>query len=129
MNSEIMTTNSIFSFLYGLLVSRCVVVSGQTPHTLVLDLATPTLSALMSLNKRLVLTNESTVSFQNESDGRKVELDVRGTWYDRSASVTFGGQPVAHISRSIFNMREIFADKDTYCKFFPFWRCFGEGGC
>ena len=83
------------------------------------DPATPTLSALISLNKRLVLTNESTVSFQNESDGRKVELDVRGTWYDRSASVTFGGQPVAHISRSIFNMREIFADKDTYCKFFP----------
>ncbi|KAM0805527.1 tubby C-terminal-like domain-containing protein [Usnea florida] len=64
--------------------------------------------------KFTVLTNESTVSFQNESDGRKVELDVRGTWYDRSASVTFGGEPVAHISRSIFNMREIFADKDTY---------------
>ena len=38
---------------------------------------------------------------------------MRGTWYDRSASVTFGGEPVAHISRSIFNMREIFADKDT----------------
>ena len=60
-----------------------------------------------------VLTNESTVTFKNESDGRNVELDVRGTWYDRSASVTFGGEPVAHISRSIFNMREILADKDT----------------
>lgn len=60
-----------------------------------------------------VLTNESTLAFKNESDGKHVELDVRGTWYDRSASVTFGGEPVAHISRSIFNMREIFADKDT----------------
>ncbi|CAD6564656.1 MAG: hypothetical protein ASARMPREDX12_002436 [Alectoria sarmentosa] len=64
--------------------------------------------------KFTVLTNESTVTFKNESDGRNVELDVRGTWYDRSASVTFGGEPVAHISRSIFNMREILADKDTY---------------
>lgn len=60
-----------------------------------------------------VLANESTVTFKNESDGKHVELDVRGTWYDRSASVTFGGQPVAHISRSIFNVREILADKDT----------------
>ncbi|CAF9935573.1 MAG: hypothetical protein ALECFALPRED_006486 [Alectoria fallacina] len=64
--------------------------------------------------KFTVLANESTVTFKNESDGRNVELDVRGTWYDRSASVTFGGEPVAHISRSIFNMREILADKDTY---------------
>lgn len=64
-----------------------------------------------------VLANESTVTFKNESDGRNVELDVRGTWYDRSASVTFGGEPVAHISRSIFNMREILADKDTVSRF------------
>lgn len=64
-----------------------------------------------------VLTNESTVTFKNESDGKHVELDVRGTWYDRSASVTFGGEPVAHISRSIFNMREILADKDTVSSF------------
>lgn len=72
-----------------------------------------------------VLANESTVTFKNESDGKHVELDVRGTWYDRSASVTFGGEPVAHISRSIFNMREIFADKDTVSSFF-FYDC-GEG--
>ena len=53
------------------------------------------------------------MTFKNESDGKDIELDVRGTWYDRSASVTFGGEPVAHISRSMFDMREIFADKDT----------------
>lgn len=69
----------------------------------------PWISALTTA----VLANESTVTFKNESDGKNVELDVRGTWYDRSASVTFGGQPVAHISRSIFNVREILADKDT----------------
>lgn len=67
-----------------------------------------------------VLTNESTLAFKNASDGKHVELAVRGTWYDRSASVTFGAdeQPVAHISRSFFNLREIFADKDTVSGFF-----------
>ena len=61
----------------------------------------------------LVLTNASTVTFKNESDGKDIELDVRGTWYNRSVSVTFGEKPVAHISRSLFDVREIFADKDT----------------
>jgi len=64
-------------------------------------------------NDNQVLTSKSTVTFKNASDGHDVELDVRGSWFDRSASITFGGQPVAHISRSFFNVREIFADKDT----------------
>lgn len=61
----------------------------------------------------LVLASKSTVHFKNASNGREVELDVRGDWFDRSANITFGGEPVAHISRSFFNVREIFADKDT----------------
>ncbi|KAK4695656.1 hypothetical protein P7C71_g2126, partial [Lecanoromycetidae sp. Uapishka_2] len=61
-----------------------------------------------------VLASKSTVHFKNASDGHEVELEVRGDWFDRSANITFGGQPVAHISRSFFNVREIFADKDTY---------------
>lgn len=61
----------------------------------------------------IVLASKSSVHFKNASDGREVELDVRGDWFDRSANVTFGGEPVAHISRSFFNVREIFADKDT----------------
>lgn len=60
------------------------------------------------------------MTFKNESDGKDVELEVRGTWYDRSVSVTFGGEPVAHISRSIFDVREIFADKDTVSSVLPF---------
>lgn len=75
----------------------------------------PYIPQLTIKKKPAVLTNESTPAFKNASDGKHVELAVRGTWYDRSASVTFGGdeQPVAHITRSFFNLREIFADKDT----------------
>ena len=81
-----------------------------------------------------VLTSASTVTFKNESDGKDIELDVRGTWYDRSASVTFGGEFVAYISRSMFDMREIFADKDTVSSVLSFrflflsFSFFGKGG-
>jgi uncharacterized protein YxjI len=61
-----------------------------------------------------VLASKSLVVFKNAADGRNVELEVKGDWFDRSASITCGGQPVAHISRSFFNVREIFADKQTY---------------
>jgi uncharacterized protein YxjI len=61
-----------------------------------------------------VLSTKSQVVFKNAADGRPVELDVKGDWFDRSAQITCGGQAVAHISRSFFNVREIFADKQTY---------------
>jgi uncharacterized protein YxjI len=61
-----------------------------------------------------VLSHKSTVHFTNASDGREIELDVKGDWLDRSASITCGGLPVARIGRSFFNVREIFADKQTY---------------
>ncbi len=67
--------------------------------------------------RSLVIASKSTVHFKNASDGHDVELEVRGDWFDRSANITFGGQPVAHISRSFFNVREIFAAKDTVCLF------------
>jgi uncharacterized protein YxjI len=60
-----------------------------------------------------VLSSKSTVEFTNAADGQHVELEVKGDWWDRSANITCGGQPVAHISRSYFNMREIFGDKQT----------------
>ncbi|EXJ79426.1 hypothetical protein A1O3_08928 [Capronia epimyces CBS 606.96] len=62
----------------------------------------------------LVLSSKSTVHFTNQADGNDVELEVKGDWFDRSASITFGGRPVAHISRSFFNVRQIFGDKQTY---------------
>jgi uncharacterized protein YxjI len=60
-----------------------------------------------------LLSSRSTVEFTNAADGRPVELEVKGDWLDRSASITCGGTPVAHIARSFFNLREIFADKET----------------
>lgn len=61
-----------------------------------------------------MLSAKSQVVFKNAADGRHVEMEVKGDWFDRSAEITCGGQPVAHISRSFFNVREIFADKQTY---------------
>jgi len=61
-----------------------------------------------------VIGSKSQVLFKNAADGRHVEIEVKGDWFDRSAEISCGGQPVAHISRSIFNVRQIFADKQTY---------------
>jgi uncharacterized protein YxjI len=54
------------------------------------------------------------VLFTNASDGRAVELQCKGDWLDRSATITFNGQPIAQISRKMFNVREMFANKQTY---------------
>jgi uncharacterized protein YxjI len=54
------------------------------------------------------------VHFTNAADGRNVELEVKGDWFDRSAEITCGGQVVACIGRSFFNLNQIFADKQTY---------------
>ncbi|WPH01144.1 LURP-one-related [Acrodontium crateriforme] len=61
-----------------------------------------------------LMGSKSTVEFVNEVDKSPVELEVKGDWMDRSASITWGGRPVAHINRSYFNVREIFGDKQTY---------------
>ena len=58
-------------------------------------------SSLIKPPKTPVLTSASTVTFKNESDGKDVELDVRGTWYDRSASVTFSGERTSRAACSI----------------------------
>jgi len=57
--------------------------------------------------------SRSTVTFKNASDGNEIELEIKGDWIDRSADITMAGRPVAHISRSFFNVREIFGDKQT----------------
>lgn len=80
-----------------------------------------------------LLSSKSSVHFKNAADSNEVELEVKvrvqslfenpslradpfyqGDWFDRSASITFGGRPVAHISRSFMNYRQIFGDKQTY---------------
>jgi len=61
-----------------------------------------------------LLSSKSTCTFINAADQREVELEIKGDWFDRSASITCGGTPVAHINRSFMNMRQIFGNKQTY---------------
>ncbi|EMC91267.1 hypothetical protein BAUCODRAFT_320234 [Baudoinia panamericana UAMH 10762] len=61
-----------------------------------------------------LIGSASSVVFKNAADGQQAEIDVKGDWFDRSAELTFGGRPVAHIGRSFFNVREIFGDKQSY---------------
>lgn len=60
-------------------------------------------------------SSKSTVEFVNNIDRTPVTLYVKGDWFDRSANITLGeeGRVVAAISRSFFNAREIFGDKQT----------------
>jgi uncharacterized protein YxjI len=57
--------------------------------------------------------SRSTCEFKNAADGQHIELEIKGDWFDRSATIEVGGRPVAHISRKFFNVREIFGDKQT----------------
>lgn len=60
-------------------------------------------------------TTNSTCHFKNASDGREVELEMHGDWLDKSASIKFGGEPVAHASRSHFQeLKQRFSDKHGY---------------
>ncbi|KAB8339194.1 hypothetical protein FH972_022128 [Carpinus fangiana] len=61
-----------------------------------------------------LLSSKSSVHFTNAADGQQVELEVKGDWFDRSATITYGGRPVAQIQRSFMNYRQIFGDKQTY---------------
>lgn len=58
--------------------------------------------------------SKSSVHFTNAADGQQVELEVKGDWFDRSATITYGGREVALIQRSFLNYRQIFGDKQTY---------------
>ncbi|KAH8663581.1 tubby C-terminal-like domain-containing protein [Tricladium varicosporioides] len=59
-------------------------------------------------------TSKMIATFVNQSNGQPVELLVKGDWLDRSATITMNGVVVAQISRSYFNMREIFGGQQTY---------------
>lgn len=53
-------------------------------------------------------------TFRNKSDGRDVELVVKGDFFDRKATITMNDQVVAQIGRNFLNMRQIFEDQQTY---------------
>ncbi|GAB7359315.1 hypothetical protein MBLNU230_g5966t1 [Neophaeotheca triangularis] len=59
-------------------------------------------------------SSKSSVHFTNASDGRTVELDLKGDWLDRSADITLGGQPVARVERQFMNAREMLGGQQTY---------------
>lgn len=60
-----------------------------------------------------LMGSKSVVTFKNASDGKEIELEVKGDWIDRKAEITWEGRPVATISRKFFNAREFFGDKQT----------------
>lgn len=59
-------------------------------------------------------SSKSTVKFVNAADRAPIELQVKGDWFDRSATIKLGERVVARIMRSFANAREIFASKQTY---------------
>ncbi|CZS93917.1 related to DUF567 domain protein [Rhynchosporium graminicola] len=59
-------------------------------------------------------SSKMVATFANASTKQNIELLIKGDWFDRSASITMGNIVVAQISRSYFNMREIFGGQQTY---------------
>ncbi|KAI5370086.1 Putative tubby-like protein [Septoria linicola] len=59
-------------------------------------------------------SSKSTVSFVNAGDKAPIELQVKGDWFDRCASIKLGERTVASVSRSFANAREVFGGKQTY---------------
>jgi hypothetical protein len=54
-------------------------------------------------------------TFQNiASNNANIELNVEGSWFDRSATITMGNVVVAQISRKLFKLREIVGGQQTY---------------
>jgi len=58
-------------------------------------------------------SSKSSVHFKNASDGREIELDLKGDWLDRSATITLAGRPVAEVTRKMLNARDMFGGKQT----------------
>jgi uncharacterized protein YxjI len=52
-------------------------------------------------------------SFISHSTNQEVTIQLRGDLWGGSADLAMGDRPVAQISRQIFNMREVFHDKQS----------------
>lgn len=66
-------------------------------------------------------TSKSSVHFKNAADGQEIELDLKGDWFDRSATITLAGRPVAQVQRKFMNVRQLWGDKQTVCPLSCFW--------
>ena len=58
-------------------------------------------------------SSKSSIHFKNASDGRDLELNMKGDWFDKSAAITLDGRPVAEISRKMLNARDMLGGKQT----------------
>jgi hypothetical protein len=54
-----------------------------------------------------------TATFTN-FDGRPVELDVKGDFWDRKAEICWNSVPVARINRQFLNAGQLLFDQQTY---------------
>ncbi|KAK4627009.1 hypothetical protein CLAFUW4_04282 [Fulvia fulva] len=59
-------------------------------------------------------SSKSVITFANHADKAPIEMQLKGDWFDRSATIKMGDRPVAQIQRSFMNVREIFGSKQTY---------------
>lgn len=66
------------------------------------------------------MSSKSNCMFTNVSDGRAIDLEVKGDWFDRTANITLNGMPVARITRSFFNVGEILSGRQTVSSQSPF---------
>lgn len=69
---------------------------------------------VLKIQKKMSMGTKMEIKFQNASDSSKVELSVKGDFWGGTANITLGDRPVAHISRSVANVRELKFDKQTY---------------
>jgi len=54
------------------------------------------------------------IFFKNKADGRDVELNLAGDFFDRRASITMGDVVVATIARDSLNARNLIGGQQTY---------------
>lgn len=68
---------------------------------------------VLKIQKKMSMGTKLEIKFRN-ANGEKVELDVKGDFWGGSANITLNDRPVAHISRSLANVREVQFDKQSY---------------
>lgn len=61
-----------------------------------------------------LMKTKMSVDFTNFVDNNKMQLEVLGSFWERSAEITCNGTPLARIHRKFMNMGQILFDDQTY---------------
>ncbi|QRV92443.1 protein LURP-one-related 15 [Ceratobasidium sp. AG-Ba] len=69
---------------------------------------------LFVVKSHFSLTGARLRDVQNAADGRDVVFELKGSFFDRNAEITMGGQPVARITRKFMNAGQLLFDQQTY---------------